>query len=348
MRVRRSAAAALGLLALLPVLAACGEDASGYGDGDLVPARDDAQFSNGTESVLALPIGRLEVFLGEPTDRLEAEDTRALEATAAPDGSTFVPITWQYDAGTFGDYADYVASDETPQVELLADDARYRLPAPQETGKGAESFYVLVAGTASDLRLEVTYDEVAQSVDLRTGEREPGAAAGLYDLGPRSSRARDCSAGADFNDTIGLPDYSCRVTAPVRLPYADGRWAGEGRTFLAVTVTTAVRRFDVLGPLPGSGAIYAPASVSSTFELDGREPVSSVQDVVDTCPAPGGIGCTGRYHLVFEVEDGARNRLAVEQTFNLLLGSRWGDVEREDRLDLDVSLDVRLKPAARR
>lgn len=341
---RRIAAAALGWLFLLPVFAACGEDTSSVDVGDLVAAREDSQFSDGAPSSLVLPIGRLEVFLGEPTARLDARHTRQLEPATAPPGSTFVPITWQYDAGTFGDHAAYLGEAPTPKVELRADRAGYRLPAPDSTGQGGESFYVLVSGSGRDLDLAVTYDGVEQSVDLLTGERDPGDAAGLYDLTPATTKTRACEKGADFNGTAGYPDYRCRYSRPVRLPYADGAWAEPGRTFLALTVTTSIRRFDIAGDVPGSGALYLPASVTSTFALGEIEPIAAVQDTTDTCPDLANGGCTGRYDLVFDVPAREKRfRLTMEQTFALVLGSRWGGYDGDETMDLDVSVTIDLK-----
>lgn len=344
MRLRRPTAAALGLLAVLPVLAACGEDVSRYGDGDIVPARQDDQFSDGTASVVALPMGRLEIFLGEPTQDLAADATRSLEAREAPEGSTFVPITWQYDAGTFADYADYVDVSETPRIDLVADQASYRLPPPDETGEGAESFYVLVAGQAEDLQLEVGLSGVVQTVALRTGEREEGAAAAIYDLKPRSTKTRDCTSDAKVRHEEGLADYECKVTSPVELPYADGRWAQEGRTFVGVTLETHLQRFDLRSPLPSAGAIYLPGSVTSTFKLNGERPVATKEEVTDTCPDYTGGGCTARYHVVFDVPADAKRKFTADQTFGLVLGGRWGNFPAEDSLDLDVDLAFALKP----
>lgn len=341
---RRTAAAALGWLILLPALAACGEDASGVETGDVIAAREDSQFSDGTPSSLVMPIGRLEIFLGKPTARLDARDTRQLEPATAPPGSTFVPITWQYDAGTFGDYAAYLGGEQTPKVELRADRAGYRLPAPDPTGQGGESFYVLVSGSGRDLDLAVSYDGVEQSVDLLTGKRDAGDAAGLYDLTPVSTRTRACERGADFNGTAGYPDYRCRYTRPVRLPYADGAWAEPGRTFLALTVTTSIRRFDIVGDVPGSGALYVPASVTSTFALGEIEPVAAVKDTTDTCPDLANGGCTGRYDLVFDVPaKKKRFTLTMDQIFALVLGSRWGGFDEDEEMDLDVSVTIDLK-----
>lgn len=341
---RRTAATTLGLLLLLPALSACGDDASAVEVGDLVVAREDSQFTDGTPSSLVLPIGRLEIFLGEPSEKLAATETRQLEAVAAPAGSTFVPITWQYDAATFGDHAAYVGRATTPKVELVSDEAGYQLPPPEATGEGGESFYVLVSGSAKELELSVTYDGVEQSVDLATGERKADDGAPIDELPPVSTKTRNCERGADFHGTKGFPDYSCRATRPIRLPYAAGAWAEPGRTFLALTVTTSVKRFDITGILPGSGAVYLPASVRSTFELDDAKPVAVLEDTSDTCPDLTKGGCTGRYAVVFDVpDDKSRFAMSLDQTFALVLGSRWGGFEQADEMDLDVSIDLALK-----
>jgi hypothetical protein len=343
MHLRRRVAAAVGLATLLPLLAGCGEDAGELEVGDVVSARDEGQFADGRASFVMLPIGRLEVSLGEPVTELGERDTRDLTPQQAPAGATFVPITWQYDAGTFGLYDEYLGDPASPVIDLVSDSASYRLPPPAEVGESSESFYVLVSGSADDAELSVDYDGVVQTLDLFTGERDEGAAAALYDLEPLGRPIRSCKEAAEFGQTQGFPDYRCKIGHSTRLPYANGEWAEPGRTWLGVSLSTAVRRFDVYGPAPGSGALYVSDSVESTFRIGDAEPVGVIPDPGASCPDTVNGGCTGSYHLVFDVPEKSRTRLLVEQTFRLVLGSQWGGVARKPKLNLDVSVEVPLR-----
>lgn len=343
MRLRRCAAAAVGLASLLPLLAGCGDDASALEVGDVVPARDDDQFAQGAASFVQIPLGRLEVILGEPATSLRSRDTSDSAALEAPGGSTFVPITWQYDAGTFGEYADYLGDAGSPVIDLVSDGASYRLPPPAEAGEGSESFYVLVSGAADEVVLSVEYDGVVQRLDLVTGERDAGRAAGLYRVKATRARTRSCKEAARFDATRGFPAYRCEISRPMRLPYADGAWAKPGRAWLVLSLTTALRRFDVYGPVPGSGALYGSKSVKSTFRIGGKKPVAVLRDADALCPDISRGSCTATYHLVFAATTDAGAPLVIGQTFALVLGTQWGGVERKAEMDFEISAEVPLR-----
>lgn len=347
MRLRRPAAAVLGLLALLPTLAACG-DGSTVEVGDIVDARADDQFVGGGQaSSITLPIGRLEISAGKPTTSLSADDTAQLEPVEAPEGSAFVPITWQYDAGTFGDYAEYMQTDGTPVIDLVADRASYRIPSPETSGEGAESFYVLVSGSGEDASLAVEYDGVSQSVDLATGERDEGDAAALYDLKRTKVRTRSCTNRGEFALTSleRMRDFSCSVTTPIRLPYAGGEWAAPGQSWTAVTVSTTVRRYDRTAEDFKSGALYVATSVTSTFKLGALKPAKVIKDRgLTLCPDETQGGCSTVYHLVFAVGDGDKlGRLRVNQTYGLDRVTVWGGGDGPASVDLKGTLSIPLR-----
>lgn len=350
MPLRRAAVVALGLVTALPALAACGEDPSAIEDGDVVPARSDAQFADGTPSSLALPIGRLEVTLGEPVDRVGSDDTRELIALEAPAGSVFVPITWQYDAGTFEGDAEFLAADASPVIDLVSDGASYRLPAPEEEGEGSESFYVVVQGDGDRPTLVVDYDGVRQTLDLTTGEREPGRARALYDR-VRERRTRPCGAPSDV--TVDVPESSvdlvCRVRRVERRPYAGGAWADGGDTWLVVTVATTLRRFAKAGDA-GSGAFYLPTALLSTdFRLGRSRPAKVIEGGEGTsCPDPRGAGCSTEFHLVFDVGSDHPPTLDVRLVYDTRLESSWGPYDGRETLRVPVDITVGLRrPAAR-
>lgn len=347
MLLRRSAAACFGLLVLLPALAACGGDDGGIKVGDLVDARADDQFvEGGTASTVALPIGRLEISAGKPTTKLAADDTRQLQAVEAPAGSTFIPITWQYDAGTFGDFTDYLDTQANPVIDLVADKASYRLPAPEASGEGAESFYALVSGDGEDASLSVDFDGVKQTVVLATGKRTEDKAAPLYKLKPRKNRTSSCTTDSRFKLSIThsrLPDYSCNITPTATIPYAGGKWAEDGKTWLVVTLSTTLRRYDLLSDDLKSGAIYVATSIDSTFTLGKAKPAKVIEDkALTSCPDPAQGGCVKVYHLIFGVPEKSRGTLRMDQTYELALSSVWGGGSGRDSLTLTNKAVIKL------
>jgi len=346
MLLRRWSAPALGLLLLAPALSACG-DGGGVEVGDVVPARQDAQFAGkGVESVVALPIGRLEVTTGEPVTEISAKDTRQLERIQAPEGSAFVPITWQYDAATFGALSAYIDTDTSPVIDLVADGASYRLPAPEQDGEGSESFYVLVSGSGAQPRLDVDFDGVTQTVDLAAGEVDAGRAEALYDITRPRTKRFPCEPDVAFSrTTLRPPEFSCTTTRPMRLPYAGSAWADEGRSWLVVTVRTTLGRWSELAGDLKSGAVYYADQVESTYRLGKTEATQVIQDRANTtCPDPANNGgCTSEFHVVFDVGDRPSRALSIEQDYHLLLATVFGGGEADEALDVTVTATARLR-----
>ncbi|KRA38621.1 MULTISPECIES: hypothetical protein [unclassified Nocardioides] len=343
MLLRRCAATAFGLLVLAPGLAACG-GGTDLEVGDVVPARDDAQFVDGTASSVTLPVGRLEVTLGKSTTQLAASDNRQLEEIAAPDGSTFVPLTWQYDAATFGEYADYITNDDGPTIDLVSDGASYRLPAPREMGEGSTSFYVLVSGSGKEPSLAVDFDGVTQTLDLNTGERDTGAAAPLYDLEAPKDKRRPCQADVEFTTKRVAKDFTCSVRRVARLPYAGDAWAEPGHTWLVITIRTSIRRFDQVAKDFRSGAVYFASDVESTFRLGDVEASAVIEDQDErVCPDVRQGGCTTVNHVVFDLADKASTRLTVEQNYELTLNSVYGGADARETLELPLTTTTTVR-----
>ncbi|MFD0807118.1 hypothetical protein ACFQ0K_13565 [Nocardioides caeni] len=343
-RVTTPGRVALVLLALSPALAACGgeEEAS---VGDVISARKDDQFAEGRTGRLTLPTGRLEVTVGEPATSLAANDTRELEPIEAPDGASFVPITWQYDAGTFGDYADYTENDEEPVFDLVADGANYRLPPPNPTGVGSESFYVVVNGAGESPSLNVDFDGVTQTLDLTTGQRDPGLAKPLYKLKSRNDRTQSCASDVTFGkDPVGAPSFACTTTRTARIPYAGGAWAEDGHSWLVVSVTTAFRRWDVFAKDGKSGAIYAATGVESTFRLGDIKPTQVIEDRLGSSCPDATRGCLMTYHLIFDVEGSkVPKRLKVDQDYEFTLLQVWGGGDGKQTITVPLKVDTLLR-----
>ncbi|HWI42638.1 MAG TPA: hypothetical protein VNS81_03410 [Nocardioides sp.] len=333
MRLRRTAAAAFGLVVLLPTLAACGGDDGGVEVGDTLPARHDDQFADGHDSYVVLPTGRLEVQLGEPVTRIAARDTRDLTAVDAPDGATFVPITWQYDAGTFMEHGDYLGDAPSPVIDVLSDGAKYRVAAPAEEGRGSESFYLLVSGSGKDPSLEIDFDGVTQTVDLTTGDRSEGRAAGLYDIKTVRKGRRTCKP-AVFSGATGAGRLTCTIGAVTALPYAGGAWAEPGHVWLAFEVDTELGRYGVLGSKPGSYAAFYPVRVDTRLTVAGEEPVLDEQAGPSPCPEYTSVSCSDDHFVVVDATKKGRPKLKIDQTFDLKAYSRSNGYDGKKHLKL--------------
>lgn len=342
MVLRRCAAAAFGLLVLAPGLSACGDDA-GVEVGDVVAARNDDQFSGGAASSVILPRGKLEVSFGKPTATLSADDTRQLEEIEAPEGSTFVPLTWQYDAATFNDYADFLTTESTPAITLVADGASYRLPAPRETGEGSASFYVLVSGSAKDPSLAVDFEGVKQTVNLTTGERDTGAAEPLYDLKPPKDKARSCTKDATFAEKVVVADFACSVRRVVRLPYAGGAWAEPDHQWLGVTIRTSLGRYAVSSDAR-SGAVYYPTEVKPTFTLGEVKSAAVIEDTTSrSCPDLTQGGCTTVYNVVFDLADGASTQLSAAFSYDFTQTSIYGGADAPEEITAAIKVSTKVR-----
>lgn len=328
---------------LLPLLAACGDDDTS-GDlsvGDVVPARIGDQFEGGRHATIAVPTGRLEIWADKATDTADREDTRQLQPLDAPDGATLVPVTWKF-LDDFPAAQPFVHSNAHPVVDLVTEDQSYRMPTPNERQPEGESFYVVVDGDGSDVSMKVSFDGVAQTVDLRTGKRDDaGRAAPLYHLHAEKQRPQDCGSSDWDRPELTLPDYNCDVTTRLLLPYAAGRWAPEGKRYLAVAVRTELRSWSVIDGT-GGGAFYVGSASRLTAELDGEPANATLEDVNVECPVPASRECDGARLFVFEVGDKVPTRLEIDQSFRLTLSSRFGGFRPADRIRAELKGPVRL------
>ncbi|HWU20165.1 MAG TPA: hypothetical protein VN088_01470 [Nocardioides sp.] len=324
MRLRRAAVLA-ALACLLPALAACGASGTQVKAGDVVQARQAKQFEHGRLSTIATPIGTLKIRAGKAVTQLAAGDTHELTAQTAPSGLTYLPITWSYAKGTTGVYARYVGTNALPTVDVRSGDGTYRLPSP-DPAQGAESFYVLVAASSEHPRLELSFDGVTQSADLVTGRRDTGRRArGLYRLSYRMPRATDCPDKPTWVETATAAS-TCKVTAPLLLPYAGGRWAKPGHAWLVVDVRTTLATYTQAGATAlFSGGIYYPQGLSTTYRLGKRKPVSvlGANDDSDTCPLLRTGSCNSHAAVIFDAND-KHATLTLLQRYKLTLGNGWG------------------------
>jgi hypothetical protein len=332
LRSARTLAVSACLALCLPVLAACGDDdsSSDLKVGDIVPARQDNQFSSGKRSMIALPVGRLRIWTEKATDKASSDDTRQLQALSAPEGARLVPITWQY-SDDFAAAQTFVNTDAQPVVDLVTDGDSYRLPTPDTDNESGESFFVVVDGEAKKVSLKVTFDGVAQTVDLRTGKRQAGRAEPLYSLEANRLPAKNCGSDSWVDEPLTAIDYACSVTGPLVLPYADGQWAKEGHVFLAVGLSTELRTWGLANG-SGGGALYSGAGARVTATLDDQKPVHTIKDVSKTCPDIHTGACLADAFYVFDVDaDKIPDNLDVDETYRLQLRNSYGGYHPDQR-----------------
>lgn len=334
------------LLALAPSLAGCGDDTATVAAGDVIKARQDDQFDAGRRSSVTLPMGELLIRSAEPVDSVAAEDTRSREPVDPPSGMVLVPITWQWDPWSSDRLDGIVATSDTPLVDLVTDGEHYRLPPPDRSAEGGDSFYVVVDGAAEDRRLELEFDGVTQSVDLTDGEVDEGEAAGLYEIDQDALKKSSCDEDlAWFSAPIVSAEFTCGLVGPVLTPYAGGEWAPDGSQWLAVTLSTRIRIYGVTN-LIGGGAQYRATQVRVTPEIDGEEPafVLSTEDGADVCPDPLTSRCGWSKHLIFEVpdDDGEQGPLDVKVSYKLRLINAFGGFPAERKIRATAKEELKI------
>lgn len=155
----------------------------------------------------------------------------------------------------------------------------------EPTGGGV---VVAVAEDADDLALDVTFDGVAQTVDLLSGELDAGRAAGLYDTSRTGFVPERCTLLAAAPEGLDL-DAWCAVDAIALTAWtagtgwvedADDRWA-------LVRATAFVDSYATLRDAAGfEEAFLERVSSSLVLTLDGEAPVAGPE-------APGGLDYVG-------------------------------------------------------
>lgn len=335
------------LLVLCALLAGCGEEKDSTKPGDIVRAAAEDQFKSGKQATVILPTGRLLITSPGPVDSAAAEETRAREEVEAPSGAVLVPITWQYDTWASNRLDGIFEADDTPIVDLVSGDDKYRLPPPNTDSVAGDSFYVVVDGDGKDRSLELSFDGVVQTVNLRTGKVDEGDAAGLYDIDESRLKERSCTkAGTWFDKKYETAEFQCDIIGPVATPYAAGEWAPEGRMWLAVTLTTELRFLTQANGTAGGAARYGAGGVRVRATIDGAPPVSSVSSAGgrDACPIVGSLACGWSKHLIFDVpaDDPEQGPLKADVSYRLVLAGALGDWDPPARRTVTASEDIKL------
>jgi hypothetical protein len=274
--VSRLTIAGLATGLLLSVgLTACGDQGAASSAGDVVIGHASDEVSGDSAFVL-VPAGRIDLTVGEPLEELT--DEQVGDGRRAPDGGSFVPVSWEHDPFGEGAVPVGVVGDRPQEAEvtLVAGETRADLGSPYRvvadkgtTDTGVSTMYVAVDRPADDLgdvTFEVAYDGLTQTVDPATGERDAGAAAPLYDEPTVGVEAPCTSEG--FATSEVRPDISCVVNAPQRTPYLSGQgWAADGRTWLLVSV------YLTLDDVQVGGTSYDVEDVMPRLTLGGTDPL---------------------------------------------------------------------------
>jgi len=336
------------LVVLAALLAACGSEKATLETGDIVRARFDDQFTDGSDADVTIPTGRLLIYAARPTDTAGADETRNREAVEAPAGTVLVPITWQYDTWASDRLDGIMEATETPIIELVSGGEKYRLPPPEREVEGGESFYVVVDGDAEDRSLEIDFGGVTQTVDLTDGSRDEGQAAGLYDLDDTRLKKKTCDQELPWFDTrtVGA-EFTCDLVGPVLTPYAAGQWAPDGSLWLALTLQARMRVYAETN-LFGGGARYLATSVKVKPEIDDEGPAFSLStnNETDICPLTAQATCGWSRHLIFEVpeDDGEQGPLDVKVSYQLVLSNSWNGYDAPRRQKVSAKEELKLWP----
>lgn len=277
--MRRRTALAGALLACLG-LAACGDDDpdSGTTTDDYIQVRADV---DGDTTFVQLPGGRVKLVVTAPRDAVESSDAADAARHTAPDGDALVGVSWQYVPGEGVPTwlrSHVTNSEERIRLWMVTDGQTYPLGdatrASSTPGdvRSSGNFYVPVSGSGEHVEIEVGYDGVTQSVDMRTGERETGRAAPLYERSPDLPTPQDCSQGRWT--TRGQAEVQCGWHT-AQVPYlADLGWADQAWTLVQVDTT-------VTGYALGDSS-YQLGELADSTTLDGEAPTSTIH--VDGAP----------------------------------------------------------------
>lgn len=213
-------------------------------------------------SYLIAPWGRLDIGVTKARDDLpRAVDTRDHRA---PDGGSFIGVQWQIDAHHLLPVPRTPSSGIEPAVvSIVVDGHRYRVgdtrSTSAESGDGVlvldkRQAYVAVPGSSSDIRIEVSFAGVRQTLDPRTGRRQTGRAAPLYTLDTGKPKQTCGTARWPAQYRPARRDARCLLKYLARVPYVDGLgWAPRGRSWLVMTVATKDPS-DLTWTSPTSGA----------------------------------------------------------------------------------------------
>jgi hypothetical protein len=331
---RRLTALALGLL-LLP-LVSCSEDDPESPDiaaGDTV-AGSFGEIEADKPVDVVTPAGRLSVAFGEPVQALSEEQTTDRTEKKPPEGGAFVPIVWSLDDKVWGDIARVFGDREPLKVEVTVDGETYAVPPPSPGGEKTTE-YLAVDSAGKDIRLDVGYGDLTQTLDVESGELEKGVAAGLYDLAGTKVRIKNCPIAKWLKDPTDFVQYKCQYTTAIPTPYIANTWAKPGHTWLAVNIATSLVLFATGSLLEESIANYDAIGVTDRSTIDGKKPLG----ILDERAVDG----TSSGVLVFDIKGRLPKTMDVLREYKLTLSGAAGKVDAPQRRTARIGGELELK-----
>lgn len=300
------------------------------------------------EGTVVVPTARIDLAVGAPLDEVDEVDLSGADyedPVALARGTSYLPVRWIVQAGPTDGLL--LAPPQQFALHLRAGDlsfdlgsdtteiASYGGVAPQ----GTSSVAVVVPDEALDgpLLVDVVYDGLTQTLDLRSGEVDAGAAAPFYDDAPTTVTP---TTGCDLLDApataagIELEQAECTVGSVRVTPYVGGLgWAETADApWAVVDVDLAYGRF---AERTDGGRSVVVRRTASEVTLDGMP--AQVRSVYTD-------GYDNRLlrELVF-VSDGAPDELRLQETAEFYDLPEVGVVPPEaDRSELAGDLTLAL------
>lgn len=258
----------MGLIGGALLLAGCGAAK------DPVTARSDADVA-GTSMTVFLPVGAVEITVGQPLDRIAPSEAEDGEEHDSPGGWDYVPVRTallDVNADT-GVIRTTRTTPEASTIEVVVGGERHALPSPYTVdGTGTiertpSTVYLPVpADEADELEVVVGHDGVEQRIGP-DGRREAGAAEAFYDGTAFAGPALDCS------EPWGVPagvrvSIGCSAT-PTVAPYLPGvGWAEDGHVFVQVDLEVFVSDATRNGRTPSWRDLVLTPSIEGADLLD--------------------------------------------------------------------------------
>lgn len=242
-RISRAAAVVLGAVVVTATLTACSPDRVESGTKTF-----SRSVIEGTEGTVELPTGSLDLVVTKPRDELT---DREAEPRRAPDGGSFVGLSWDFSPPARTATSAYVSRrrPRAAEVTLISDGKRYPIGEPYDASNKvgddtrSSSWWVAVDGDADEVSVEVTYFGVKQLFDVATGKTLSGGAAPLYAAPPAVPVAPPCATEKPSGafPRPGYDSFTCDVDVLGTEPFVDEvGWAHPGNTWAIVSISTSL------------------------------------------------------------------------------------------------------------